>query len=111
MSLGKFTLQTINSSVNVSLEASNYLYDFSKNRLEFDGSLHVRIIKGQSLGLHGGVGRYHDQLSLVKGGSSETEVILRLREMTTEYEWDLGIGLTYTFGSIYNNVVNPRFGH
>ncbi|MFC2080938.1 hypothetical protein ACFLR8_01855 [Bacteroidota bacterium] len=106
-----FRVQEKWGSVNVSLQASNFLHDFSKNRLEFGGSLQVRIIKGLSLNLHGGVGRYHDQLSLVKGELSETEIILRLRELATEYNWDFGIGLTYTFGSIYNNVVNPRFGN
>jgi hypothetical protein len=42
---------------------------------------------------------------------SGTEVLLRLRELATEYSFDFGVGLSYTFGSIYNNVVNPRFGN
>jgi len=106
-----FRVQEKWGSVNVSLEASNYLHDFSKNRLVLEGSLHVRIIKGLSLSLYGDVGRIHDQLSLVKGELSETEVLLRLRELETEYNYDFGVGLTYTFGAIYNNIVNPRFGN
>ena len=106
-----FRVQEKWGSVNISLEASNYLYDFSKNRLGLDGSLRIRIIKGLSLSLYGGVGRIRDQLSLVKGELSETEVLLRLRELATEYNFDVGVGITYTFGSIYNNVVNPRFGN
>jgi len=98
-------------SVNVSLEASNYLHDFSKNKLVLEGSLHVRIVKGLSLNLYGDVGRIHDQLSLVKGELSETDRLLRLRELETEYNYDFGVGLTYTFGAIYNNIVNPRFGN
>jgi len=106
-----FMVQEKWGSVNVSLEASNYLHDFSKNRLVLEGSLHVRIIKGLSLSLYGDIGRIHDQLSLVKGELSETEVLLRLRELETEYNYDFGVGLTYTFGAIYNNIVNPRFGN
>ncbi len=97
-------------SVNLSLEASNYLHDFSKNRLELHGNLKVRIVKGLSLSLYGGVGMIYDQLSLAKGDVSETERLLRLRELATAYSIDGGFGITYTFGSIYNNIVNPRFG-
>jgi len=106
-----FRVQGKWGSVNVSLEASNYFHDFSKNRLVLEGSLHVRIIKGLSLSIYGDIGRIHDQLSLVKGELSETEVLLRLRELETEYNYDFGVGLTYTFGAIYNNIVNPRFGN
>ncbi|UCG28766.1 MAG: hypothetical protein JSV24_05250 [Bacteroidales bacterium] len=106
-----FRVQERWGSVNVSLEASNYFFDFSKNRLALEGHLRVRIIKGLSLSLYGDVGRIHDQLSLVKGELSETEVLLRLRELETEYNYDFGVGLTYTFGAIYNNIVNPRFGN
>ena len=106
-----FRIQGKWGSVNVSLEASNYFFDFSKNRLVLDGELSVRIFKGMSVGLYGEIGRIHDQLSLVKGELSETEVLLRLRELATEYNYDFGIGISYTFGSIYNNIVNPRFGN
>ncbi|NQU82012.1 MAG: hypothetical protein HQ543_10870, partial [Bacteroidetes bacterium] len=41
---------------------------------------------------------------------SEADILLQLRELASEYNIDGGIGLTYTFGSIYSNIVNPRFG-
>jgi len=52
----------------------------------------------------------HDQLGLVKGGVSPEEVLLRRRDLETQYYYYTSIGFSYTFGSIYNNVVNPRFG-
>lgn len=52
----------------------------------------------------------HDQLGLVKGGVTPEEVLLRRRELETQFSYYSSIGLSYTFGSIYNNVVNPRFG-
>ena len=106
-----FQVQQKWGSVNISLEASNYFYDFSKYRLSLDGYLRIRIIKGLSLSLYGGIGRIQDQLSLKKEELSGTEVLLRLREIATEYSVDFGVGITYTFGSIYNNIVNPRFGN
>ena len=97
--------------VNISMLASAYLHDFSKNRLSFDGYIRVRLFKGFSLRVSGSIARIHDQLSLVKGGLDEAEVLLRIREMATNYRADGKIGIVYTFGSIYNNVVNPRFGN
>ncbi len=98
-------------SVNLSLQASNYLHDFSLNRVELEGSVSLRITKGLSFSVFGSVGRIRDQLSLVRGELSEADILLKLQELATGYRFDGGIGLTYTFGSIYNNVVNPRFGN
>jgi hypothetical protein len=99
-------------SINISLEGSNYLNDFSKNRLELSGDLEIRIFKGLSLDIFGSIARIHDQLSLVKGEQlSEADILLQLQELATAYNAYGRISLSYTFGSIYNNVVNPRFGN
>jgi len=98
-------------SVNLSLEASNFLHDFTKNRLELEGFVRLRIIKGLSLQINGGIARIRDQMSLVKGEASDADILLKLRQLETAYSMDGGIGITYTFGSIYNNIVNPRFGN
>lgn len=98
-------------SINISLEGSNYLHDFSANRIELDGYITVRIIKGLSLSVRGGIARIRDQLSLPKGEYSEADILLQLQELATDYSVDGSLGLTYTFGSIFNNVVNPRFGN
>jgi hypothetical protein len=98
-------------SVNLSLEGSNYLHNFSQNRLELDGFVRIRILKGLSISVNGGVGYINDQLNLAKGELSEAERLLRLRQQATRYEIRGGISFTYVFGSIYNNIVNPRFGN
>ena len=98
-------------SINISLEGSNYLHDFSKNRLELWGDIEVRLMKGLELSVFGGIARIHDQLSLVRGELSEADILLQLQELATAYSVDGGVRLSYTFGSIYNNIVNPRFGN
>ena len=98
-------------SINVSLRGSNFFHDFSKNRVELGGFFSIRILRGLSLRVRGSVGRINDQLSLVKGEASEAEILLQLQELQTSYNLEGGLGLTYTFGSIYNNIVNPRFGN
>ncbi len=105
-----FQVQEKWGSVNLALVGSTYFNDFSKNRLELISSLNLRIFRGLSLQLEGGVAYIHDQINLKKGGISEADRLLELRELSTQYRIQGGIGLTYTFGSIYNNVVNPRFG-
>ncbi len=98
-------------SINVSLEGSNYFHDFSKNRLEFGGHVSIRILKGLSLRIWGGVARINDQLSLAKAELTEADILLQLQELETSYNVGGQVGITYTFGSIYNNIVNPRFGN
>jgi hypothetical protein len=98
-------------SVRASLQSSNYLHDFNKNRAELFGELSLRLFKGVSFRVFGDVSRIRDQLSLPKGGASPEEILLQRRQLATQYSYFASIGLNYTFGSIYNNVVNPRFGN
>jgi len=46
----------------------------------------------------------------VKGDASLEEILLRRRMMETTYSYFALVGVSFTFGSIYTNVVNPRFG-
>jgi hypothetical protein len=96
-------------SINVAATGTHYLHDFSKNRLSFEGTVSFQVLAGLSLSLMGGYDFIHDQLSLRKEGASEEERLLRLREMETGYSGWASVSLTYTFGSIYSNIVNPIF--
>lgn len=98
-------------TVNVSLEGGNFFHDFSMKHLELYSYLNLRLFKGLSLYLQGGVSLIHDQISLPKGEVSSEDVLLRRRQLESQYFYWGGVGLTYSFGSIYNNVVNPRFGN
>jgi hypothetical protein len=96
-------------TVDLSATGSHYLHDFSKNRLSLYGCVSLRILAGLSLNFVGQYDLVHDQLALRKGGASEEERLLRLRELATGYTYWVSLGLTYTFGSIYSNIVNPIF--
>jgi hypothetical protein len=98
-------------SINVSLGYSNYFHDWSKNNLSLNGFIDLRIAKGLSVNFGGGASLIHDQLGLVKGGATTEEVLLRRKELATQFQYFTMFGFSYTFGSIYNNVVNPRFGN
>jgi hypothetical protein len=51
----------------------------------------------------------HDQLSLPKTGATDEEILLQRKQLETSYRYFAGVSLTYSFGSIFNNIVNPRF--
>jgi len=95
--------------VNFFLYGSNYIPIMSKNRLSINNRISLNLFKGLSFNIRGGASIIHDQLSLEKGEVSLTERLLNIKEIETSYSYWFGVGLEYTFGSIYNNIVNPRF--
>ena len=98
-------------SVYTSLTGSHYFHDFDRNRLQLYSQLSIRLFEGFSFDIDGSISRIHDQLSLPKGEATEEEVLLQRRELATSYNYWASVGVSYTFGSIYNNIVNPRFGN
>jgi len=90
---------------------SAYLDDFSKNRFSIFGFGEVRITRGLSFNLFAEYSSIRDQLSLSKAGATDEEILLQLKQLRTDYRWEMSVGLSYTFGSKFNNTVNPRFGY
>ncbi len=97
-------------SGEIAVEGSHFLKLIKRNRLAAWGEMSLRIVEGFSIELYGNVSRIRDQISLPKGDASDEDILLRMRQLETGYSYYTSIGLSYTFGSIYNNIVNPRFG-
>lgn len=51
-----------------------------------------------------------DQLYLPASGATPEEILARQRVLATDYSYFANFGLSFRFGSVYNNIVNPRFG-
>lgn len=98
-------------TIEVNLDYRNYLHDWSMNNLSLFSYINLRIFKGLSVNFGGGASIVHDQLGLVKSGATREEILLRRKEIASSYNYFTSFGLSWTFGSIYNNVVNPRFGN
>ena len=96
-------------SINTSLNATNYFHDWAKNNLSLFTSIEIRIAKGLELEIGASASIIHDQLNLVKGEATTEEILLRIKELETSFQYFSFFGISYTFGAIYNNVVNPRF--
>jgi hypothetical protein len=98
-------------SVSGSVQGANFLDDFSKRRVQLYNSMSARIFKGLSFNMFGSLSFLRDQLYLAKGGATDEEILLQRRQLSTSYSYFAGVGMSYTFGSVFNNVVNPRFAN
>jgi hypothetical protein len=97
-------------TVSVSASGSHYFHDFSKNQLDLFGIVSLNLYKGLSVFSFVGYSWIHDQLSLLGREPTFEEQLLRLRELPRTSDYFVSIGFQFTFGSIYTNVINPRFG-
>ena len=97
-------------TAGASVDASHYLHDTSKNRLDVWAGVSVELFKGFSLSLDGEYSRIHDEIDLPRGSMTDDDILLGLKSMASSYGYSASIGLSYNFGSKFTNVVNRRFG-
>ena len=98
-------------SLGAQLSVATFLHDWSKNNLNIEAGISMRVIKGLSFNVSGEYSRVRDQLALPKRDASTEEILLEIRRLATSYDLSLQMGFSFRFGSIYSNVVNPRFGN
>ena len=95
----------------ISLEGAHFFPGFEKRRLSFDAQMSIRLFRGFSLNVFGSYAKIADQINLSPDDDATLEeILLNRRELASEYEYSVSVGISYRFGSIYNNIVNPRFG-
>lgn len=86
-----------------------YISDSKQNSLFLGGGLEWSILKGLNLSLNGSYEFIHDQLSIPKEDATLEDLLTKRRILSTTYDYSFTIGIRYTFGSIYNSIVNPIF--
>ena len=94
--------------INAGLNATNYLNDFSKNRITLDSEISVRIIRGFSVNFNLRAENVHDQIYLPKSEASLEDILLNRIQLPSTFELYTGVGVRIQFGSIYNNIINNR---
>ena len=95
-------------NISSRLSGSHFLNDLSKNRIEFRNNVDIRIVKGLALRISSEINLINDQLSLPRGEITLEDLLLAQRAQATDFEASFSVGFNYTFGSIYNNIINPR---
>ncbi len=97
--------------VNTGITYSNYFLDWKLNNLSLNLEVNVRVTGGLSFYIYSYGGLIHDQIYLTKGNTTLQEVLTRRRQLASSYNFFTSVGVSYRFGSILNNFVNPRFSN
>jgi hypothetical protein len=95
-------------NLDIEVEASQYPELKNNYSIKAESEMAFRITGGLEFVLESKIESIHDQIYLPKGDATLDEILLRRRQLETTYDFRLGIGLRYTFGSIYNNIINHR---
>lgn len=95
-------------NVYARLRASSFLNDLSKNRVQLYSRFSVRLVKGLAVRFSGDLEIIRDQINLPAGDASLEDVLLQQKQIATDFELGFSIGLSYTFGSAFNNIINTR---
>ena len=91
------------------VEFDQFLSDTTLNSLEFSIGANVRLFKGFSFNVNGNYEITRNQISLPAGDLSLEELLLQQQQLQSGYNYFVSLGFSYSFGSIYNTIVNPRF--
>ncbi len=115
-----FLTQSLSGSLNfnrkwggafVAMEAAHHLEDIKLHHLTLLGGFNLRLARGLTLSVMGDVSRTKDLISIAANADdSVEEILLARKQLQTDYTYSTSISLSYSFGSIFNNIVNPRLG-
>lgn len=96
---------------NITSEVSyqSFLHDRTLHEFSFYLGTNFRIFKGLSFNISGNYNITNNQINLAGGDLSLEELLLRQQQVKSGYNYFVSTGLNYSFGSIYNTIVNPRF--
>ena len=95
-------------SIDVGAAATQYLHDLSTYRISNFGELSLRLFRGFTLNGFGSYDIIYDQFGLALKDFTPEQKLTRQFQLGTRYRYFGYISLNYTFGSIFNNIVNPR---
>jgi len=96
-------------SAGISTSVSQHLHDRTRYNASVFGDADVRLFKGFSFNMFAYYSKIRDQISLPRQGATPEEILLQLRQLQTNYSYSVGMGFSYSFGSVFTSIVNPRF--
>ena len=96
---------------NVSLDIGfqQYLHDLELFNAYINPNIEWQIFKGLSFDFGGYASFVSDRINIAKSDISDEDILLKIKQLDTEFTYFTYFGLNYRFGSKYNNIVNPRF--
>lgn len=97
-------------SVQWAFQLNSLLDEPEKWRLGTAAVVSLRLFEGFAVQAQGQAALVRDQLSLRARPLTDTELLLGTVEQPTNFKVELDLGISYTFGSVHDAIVNPRFG-
>jgi hypothetical protein len=91
-------------------QLNSFLDEPQLSRLSTGATLALRLAEGLAVTLQGQAAFVQDLISIRGRPVTDTELLLDVAQLPTSYTAELELGITYTFGSVHNTIVNPRFG-
>ena len=95
---------------SIRLEGSHFLHDTDLYNVSMEADVDFRIARGVSVGGEANLSWVNDQIYLSAEGTTDAEALLNLQQRAQDFNYSIEVGFSFQFGSIYNNVVNNRFG-
>jgi hypothetical protein len=86
-----------------------FFHDLKQMSLEINIQADVRLTGNLSFWAFAFGGLTRNQVFIPKGGTSVEDVLSRRRQLASGYNFGTFFGISYRFGSMLNNFVNPRF--
>ncbi len=94
--------------VSTTITFQHFLRNFKENNLGINASIDIRIWKGLSWNLSGSYSIINDDINISKTEVRPDDLLLGSRQLATSESYNIRTGISFTFGSLYNNVVNIR---
>ncbi len=95
-------------SINTSARYASFIPDLKQWNLSLNGQANLNLVKGLSLNLGGGASLIRDQIFLAAQDQTPEQILTQRRALASDFSVFIFTGLSYSLGSIYNSVVNPR---
>jgi hypothetical protein len=97
-------------TVSTNLEIASFVPDVAKNHATLWGDVSLNLARGLSMNVNASIESLRDQITLPRQAATSEEVLVNQRQLATNYRYFVFFGISYTFGSIFSPIVNPRFG-
>lgn len=98
-------------SINSSVAGTNYLNRSGINNININSTINWRVSRGLFLQFGGGINLTQGQLNIAKKGATPDQILLQQQQLASAFTYYFNFGIKFTFGSIFNSIVNPRFEH
>lgn len=96
-------------NIYLSIGGEQFLHDPRLYNAYFNPDIEWQIYKGLSLNGGGYFSFVTDRINIAKADITDEDILLRIKQLDTNFTYFSYFGLNFRFGSKFNNFVNPRF--